>query len=37
MTNFVRDEIVPLALKALVSGALASGLPGCMIGLFPPG
>ncbi len=30
-----RDEIVPLALKALVSGVLASGLPGCMIGLLP--
>ena len=30
-----RDEIVPLALKALLSGALASGLTGCMIGLFP--
>jgi CNT family concentrative nucleoside transporter len=30
-----RDEIVPLALKALVSGALASGLTGCMIGLLP--
>jgi CNT family concentrative nucleoside transporter len=32
-----RDEIVPLALKALVSGALASGLTGCMIGLLPMG
>ncbi len=30
-----RDEIAPLALKALVSGALASGLTGCMIGLLP--
>jgi CNT family concentrative nucleoside transporter len=30
-----RDEIVPLALRALVSGALASGLTGCMIGLLP--
>ncbi len=30
-----RDEIVPLALKALVAGALASGLTGCMIGLLP--
>jgi CNT family concentrative nucleoside transporter len=29
-----RDEIVPLSLRALVSGALASGLTGCMIGLF---
>jgi CNT family concentrative nucleoside transporter len=30
-----RDEIVPLALKALASGTLASGLSGCMIGLLP--
>ena len=30
-----RDEIVPLALKALVSGVLASGLTGAMIGLLP--
>ncbi len=30
-----RDEIVPLALKALLSGAMASGLSGCMIGLLP--
>ena len=30
-----RDEIVPLALKALASGTLASGLTGCMIGLLP--
>lgn len=29
-----RDEIVPLSLRALVSGALASGLTGCMIGLM---
>ena len=29
-----RDEIVPLALKALVSGTLASGLTGAMIGLL---
>jgi concentrative nucleoside transporter, CNT family len=32
-----RDEIVPLALKALASGTLASGLTGCMIGLLPLG
>lgn len=30
-----RDEIVPLALKALLSGAMASGLSGCMIGMLP--
>jgi concentrative nucleoside transporter, CNT family len=30
-----QDEIVPLALKALLSGAMASGLSGCMIGLLP--
>ena len=30
-----RDEIVPLALKALLSGAMASGLSGCIIGLLP--
>jgi concentrative nucleoside transporter, CNT family len=30
-----REEIVPLALKALASGTLASGLTGCMIGLLP--
>jgi CNT family concentrative nucleoside transporter len=29
-----RGEIVPLALKALVSGTLASGLSACMIGLL---
>jgi concentrative nucleoside transporter, CNT family len=31
-----KDEIVPLSLRALVSGALASGLTGCMIGLMTP-
>ncbi|HEY2069856.1 MAG TPA: nucleoside transporter C-terminal domain-containing protein [Rhizomicrobium sp.] len=30
-----RDEIVPLAMRALVSGAMASGLTGAMIGLLP--
>jgi CNT family concentrative nucleoside transporter len=30
-----KDEIIPLALKALLSGAMASGLTGCMIGLLP--
>ena len=30
-----RDEIVPLAMRALVSGTLASGLTGAMIGLLP--
>ena len=30
-----RDEIVPLALKALLSGAMASGLSACIIGLLP--
>jgi CNT family concentrative nucleoside transporter len=30
-----RDEIVPLAMRALVSGTMASGLTGCMIGLLP--
>jgi CNT family concentrative nucleoside transporter len=30
-----RDEIVPLALKALLSGAMASGLSGCIIGMLP--
>ncbi len=30
-----RDEIVPLALRAIVSGTLASGLTGAMIGLLP--
>jgi CNT family concentrative nucleoside transporter len=30
-----REEIVPLAMKALVSGTLASGLTGAMIGLLP--
>ncbi len=30
-----RDEIVPLALRALLSGAMASGLTGSMIGLLP--
>jgi CNT family concentrative nucleoside transporter len=29
-----REEIVPLALRALVSGTLASGLSACMIGLL---
>ncbi|HTQ14240.1 MAG TPA: nucleoside transporter C-terminal domain-containing protein [Rhizomicrobium sp.] len=32
-----RDEIVPLAMRALVSGAMASGLTGAMIGLLPVG
>jgi len=30
-----RDEIVPLALRAMVAGTLASGLNGAMIGLLP--
>jgi CNT family concentrative nucleoside transporter len=30
-----RDEIVPLAMRAIVSGTMASGLTGCMIGLLP--
>jgi CNT family concentrative nucleoside transporter len=30
-----RAEIVPLALRAIVSGTLASGLTGAMIGLLP--
>jgi len=30
-----RDEIVPLAMKALLPGVMASGLSGCMIGLLP--
>jgi concentrative nucleoside transporter, CNT family len=30
-----RDELVPLAMRALVSGAMASGLTGAMIGLLP--
>jgi len=30
-----RDEIVPLAMRAVVSGTLASGLTGAMIGLLP--
>ena len=30
-----RDEIVPLAMRAIVSGTLASGLTGAMIGLLP--
>jgi len=30
-----RDEIVPLALRALISGTLASGLTGSMIGFLP--
>jgi CNT family concentrative nucleoside transporter len=30
-----RQEIVSLAMKALVSGTLASGLTGAMIGLLP--
>jgi CNT family concentrative nucleoside transporter len=30
-----RDEIVPLAMRALLSGTMASGLTGCMIGLLP--
>jgi CNT family concentrative nucleoside transporter len=30
-----RDEIVPLALRAIVSGTMASGLTGAMIGLLP--
>jgi CNT family concentrative nucleoside transporter len=32
-----RDEIVPLAMRALVSGAMASGLTGSIIGLLPLG
>ena len=30
-----RDEVVSLALKALVAGVMASGLSGAMIGLLP--
>jgi CNT family concentrative nucleoside transporter len=30
-----RDEIVPLAMRALISGTMASGLTGAMIGLLP--
>jgi len=30
-----RDEIVPLAMRALRSGTMASGLTGCIIGLLP--
>ena len=30
-----RDEIVPLAMRAIVSGTMASGLTGAMIGLLP--
>jgi CNT family concentrative nucleoside transporter len=30
-----RNEIVPLAMRALLSGTMASGLTGCMIGLLP--
>ena len=29
------DEIVPLAMRAIVSGTMASGLTGAMIGLLP--
>lgn len=32
-----RDEIVPLAMRALLSGTMASGLTGCIIGLLPVG
>ena len=30
-----RDEIVPLAMRAILSGTMASGLTGAMIGLLP--
>jgi CNT family concentrative nucleoside transporter len=30
-----RDEIAPLAMRAIVSGTMASGLTGAMIGLLP--
>jgi CNT family concentrative nucleoside transporter len=30
-----RDEIVPLALRALLSGTMASGLTGAIIGFLP--
>jgi CNT family concentrative nucleoside transporter len=30
-----RDEIAPLAMRALLSGTMASGLTGCIIGLLP--
>jgi CNT family concentrative nucleoside transporter len=30
-----RDEIVPLAMRALISGTMASGLTGAVIGLLP--
>ena len=30
-----RDEVVELALKALVSGTLASGMTGAVVGLLP--
>ncbi len=32
-----RDEIVPIAMRAIVSGTMASGLSGAMIGLLTPG
>ncbi len=30
-----RDEVVALAMKALISGTIASGMTGCVIGLLP--
>jgi len=30
-----RNEIVPLAMRAIVSGTMASGMTGAMIGLLP--
>jgi CNT family concentrative nucleoside transporter len=30
-----REDVVTLAMKALLSGAMASGLTGCMVGLLP--
>jgi CNT family concentrative nucleoside transporter len=32
-----RDEIASLAMRALLSGTMASGLTGCIIGLLPVG
>ena len=31
-----REEVVELALKALVSGTIASGMTGAVVGLLPP-
>lgn len=37
MSENRRAEIVPLALRALVSGTMASGMTGAVIGLLPLG